>query len=364
MTRLATRKSKNVRLGLQALEARDVPAILNVAYAGAEATANGAIIRQSDAIAADQFDTFLRLRDNGSSEEGYNTDARPFQFDQQGDLTVTHSLQLGDIPTVTVNGTVYREFLLHVEEGGRLLRPIITLEELRFFVGDTGNLRGYNSRTDRLAGLTAVWDLDRGTNNSVVFNDRLNGTNGQGDAVVLIPDVAFAGADDSDFVYLYSRFGGLLGTDGGAEAWGVRQVPPPPAGGGELSGYVYFDADADGVREPNGNEFFVPEVGLEGVVLHLTGTTVGGQAVDLFATTDANGFYSFGNLSAGTYTITRGEDPVGFFDGLNTPGSAGGTSQESNSDPEVADMIFGISLGTDVTGTEYNFGMFEAGPPA
>src|SRR5687767_8777597 len=163
------RRPKSVRLGVQTLEGRDVPATLDVTFVGATATANGALFQQSAPVGDDQFETFLRLRDNtGASEEGYNTDARPFQFDQQGDLTVTHSLQLSEIPTVTVEGTVYREFLLHIAEGRN---PRISLEQLRFFVGETGDLTGYNRQARTLSGLTAVWDLDAGTNNSVNFRD-------------------------------------------------------------------------------------------------------------------------------------------------------------------------------------------------
>jgi hypothetical protein len=129
----------------------------------------------------------------------------------------------------------------------------------------------------------------------------------------------------------------------------------------ELAGYVYFDADADGMREPDGNESFVSEYGLKGVVLHLTGTTTDGQAVDQWATTDAAGYYAFGNMAAGTYTITRGANPTGFFDGPNHVGSLGGTSRESHSDPAFADAILDIVLGGGASGTDYNFGMLEGG---
>ena len=357
----------SIRRTLDALEARDVPAVLDVTFVGAEATANGALFQQAGALPADsgQFNTFLSILDNQASfEHGYNTDARPFQLDQQGDLSVTHALQLADIPTVTVNGTVYREFLLHVDEGPRIRNRIVTLDQLRFYVAPVGDLTGYNSQTQRLSGLNAVWDLDAGSNNTVRFNDAVNGAGGKGDAVVLIPDSAFAGAAPTDFIYLYSRFGGRVDAQGGAEEWGVRQVPPPPTGG-TLSGFVYFDADNDGVREPDGNEDFVPEYGLEGVSLHLTGTDHLGNAVDLWAVTDANGFYWFGDLAAGTYMIVRPElaPESGFFDGLNTVGSAGGTSIDSNTEPDIngPDRIFDIVLATGAAGTDYNFGMLGGG---
>ena len=184
-----------VRLGVQTLEAREVPATLvPLDTVGATATVNGAILQQAGAVATNsgQFDTFLRLDDTGT-EHGYNTDARPFQFDQLGDLTVTHSLLLADIPTVTIGNTVYREFYLHVRE--RQAAPRVTLDELRIFVSEVGNLANYSNANKTLAGNAAVFNLDGAGNVSVRLNDSLNGTTGKGDAFVLVPDSVFGGAD-------------------------------------------------------------------------------------------------------------------------------------------------------------------------
>ena len=51
---------------------------------------------------------FVRLFSSGNAsvEQGYNTDARPLQFNENNSHVFTHSLQLGDIPIVTVNGVV------------------------------------------------------------------------------------------------------------------------------------------------------------------------------------------------------------------------------------------------------------------
>src|SRR5262249_11256914 len=147
------------RLGLQTLEARDVPAaVLDLGFAGAEQTANGAILRQSDAFAdSSQFQTFVRVLRNGV-EQGYNTDARPVQFHEWTTGGATHSLQLGSIPTVTVGGVDYREFLLSVNQ--TVKKPLVSLDELRIYIGDTGDLSGYNAKTRKLAGLAPVYDMD------------------------------------------------------------------------------------------------------------------------------------------------------------------------------------------------------------
>src|SRR5205823_6510774 len=95
-------------------------------------------------------------------ERGYNTDAAGFQFDVDGDQTTTHALKLADVPLVTVGGVAYRQFVLDANEPTS--RPLLLLDELRFFVADTGNLSGYRTSTNTLAGRTAVWSLDGRSN--------------------------------------------------------------------------------------------------------------------------------------------------------------------------------------------------------
>lgn len=350
------RARQRAHLGLQTLEARDVPAVVDLGFSGAEGTANGALLRQMDAAPADQFDSFLRIQHLGV-EQGYNTDAANFQFNVAGDHTTTHALRFADVPLVTVNGVAYRQFLLDIDQWR--FAPRLTLNQLRIFVADTGDLSGYNPWTRQLAGRTAVFDLDAQSNVTVKLNAGLNRGPGMGDAEILIPDAVFGGAT---YVYLFSKFGGLLFANGGAESWGVAPAAPPPVGNGTLSGYVYFDADDDGVRELDGNADRVREVGLKDVSVRLQGTDVFGRAVDQTVVTDANGYYEFTGLMAGTYSVTKLFDPPEFMDGKNTPGMAGnGQVQESNSDPAVPDMIFGISLGNDQSLSEYNFGELQIG---
>ncbi len=69
-----------------------------------------------------------------------------------------------------------------------------------------------------------------------------------------------------------------------------------PAG---ISGYVYFDANNNGIKESG-------EAGIPGSTITLTGTNDLGP-VSQTATTDANGFYQFTNLRPGTYTVQQDE---------------------------------------------------------
>jgi SdrD B-like domain len=354
LRRCQSARPNRVSPRLNSFEDRIVPcATIYLTTLAAEATVNGAIIRQADAVPTDsgQFQTFVRLQDFGV-ELGYNTDARPVQFDTFSDPAVTHSLQLGEIPTVTVDGVVYREFLLDINETAS--RPFLSLDQLKIFVGETGDLRGYSCWTGKLAGLSAVFDLDGARNVSVAFNANLNRGTGTGDAVVLIPDAVFAGYEDTDFVYLFSRFGARFGANGGFEQWGVRPVepPPPPPQSASLSGFVYLD---DGVGpEAIGKDNGVRddgETGLAGVVIQLLVLNEATGQYDQVGstTTDANGFYHFDNLQAGvTYALAE-ETPVGsFIDGADSIGTQGG-SQEN-------DFFFGIALTAGQTGVENNFG--------
>ena len=74
--------------------------------------------------------------------------------------------------------------------------------------------------------------------------------------------------------------------------FGAAQTPA------SKSGYVYVDANDDGIKESG-------EAGIKGVKIILTGTNDLGQSVRVTTTTDANGYYIFTGLRPGTYTVTE-----------------------------------------------------------
>lgn len=270
--------------------------VLDLTTAGAEASANGALVRQSAALPTqgDQFDTFLRLRNQGT-EAGYNTNHRPLRMDQKGGRAVTHALNLADVPTVVVDGVAYREFVLDVRQQAR--HPFISLRELRLYTSDNPRLHGYNGDDHTLGGRSAVFDLDAGGNVTVRLNANLNAGAAKGDAVVLVPADLFG---DDKYVFLFSRFSGA---NGQAEEWGVRHSTPAGETG-SLGGSVFVDMNANGTREPEGTtQDPVPEPTLAGVSIVLTYTNAAGETVTQTTTTDANGNYVFTGLAAGTYYV-------------------------------------------------------------
>jgi large repetitive protein len=104
--------------------------------------------------------------------------------------------------------------------------------------------------------------------------------------------------------------------------------------GGSLSGFVYNDADNDGVKEAG-------EAGISGVSITLGGTA------GAVATTNASGAYTFTGLMAGTYSLSESQ-PSGWLDGIDTIGTPGGLVSP--------DLFTNIVLGAGIIGTNNNFG--------
>jgi hypothetical protein len=193
---------------------------------------NGAIFEEvsPQPTGTGYIDSFLRLQHNGT-EEGYNTSARPFQYDQKEPIQYTHDIQLKDVPVVTIDGVEYREFYLDINEADSAGKELISLDELRIYLSPTGNLSGYNTNSEKLSRLTAIYDMDgglpKGEDNYIVLNYSLNSGSGSGDMVAYIPNSLFTGSSEQ-FVYLYSKFGmqsGMEaddGSDAGFEEWWLK----------------------------------------------------------------------------------------------------------------------------------------------
>lgn len=129
-----------------------------------------------------------------------------------------------------------------------------------------------------------------------------------------------------------------------------RDVPAVVVPNSSIAGYVYCDADCDGVKDAG-------ESGIAGVTINLTGTDAWGQPVSLTTTTDANGAYSFTHdeygaaILPGTYTVTEVQ-PAGLTDGKETRGTPASGTVEN-------DKFVNVNLGDQTTGVNavnYNFG--------
>jgi hypothetical protein len=299
----AKKSTRTRRLEVEDLEGRLVPSgtpALDLSTTGSFGGINGAIFAQDDTQPAGSgaIDSFVRLQSKHGGDgvaQGYNTDARPVQFDEKTSPVFTRSLPLSEIPLINAGGTMYREFMLDVNQTNST--PLLSLDELRIYTASAGNLTGYDPSSLQLAGNSPIYDM--GAGNWIQLNSGLNPGSGIANMVALIPDSLFTG----NYVYLYSKFGVNLPTHGGYEEWAVQgngngsgSSPNCCLSGGSISGnvsqlvngvtstqagwVVFIDTNGDGKLDNN-----------EDYVL-----------------TDANGNFTFPNLATSlgaysTYTI-------------------------------------------------------------
>lgn len=126
---------------------------------------------------------------------------------------------------------------------------------------------------------------------------------------------------------------------------------------GAIAGFVYHDANNNGVKNPT-------ETGIGGTTLTLTGTTLSGAAVSVTTTTAADGSYSFAGLryaNATGYTVTETQ-PAGYLDGKLSKGLVNGAAcANPNCDLSVANVMSNIPFDPAKTFTAFNFGELRAG---
>ncbi|MBY6064146.1 SdrD B-like domain-containing protein [Pseudidiomarina sediminum] len=119
--------------------------------------------------------------------------------------------------------------------------------------------------------------------------------------------------------------------------------------GSRLEGFSYLDTDDDGLKEPD-------ELGLNGVVVTLTGEDARGESIRVETQTDELGAYQFIGLYAGDYQLEELQ-PEGYSDGRETAGSVGGTVNNDDFNVEAEfNQITAITLPAAVTGKDYLFG--------
>ena len=130
--------------------------------------------------------------------------------------------------------------------------------------------------------------------------------------------------------------GALLPPGFHAESYNFGELRPA-----SLSGFVYVDDNQNGVRDKG--EAGISDVQLE--LLDKHGTPTGA-----LATTDESGFYRFDDLPPQTTYGVAEVQPAGYYDGLDTAGTAGGTAQNPG------DTITGALLPPGFHAESYNFG--------
>ena len=182
------------------------------------------------------LDSFVRLNhnngpsNNGHSgdgvEQGYNTSGRPVQYDENTDPNFTRDLLFGEIPTVTIDGVQYKEFVLDINEPLGGTQNLLSLDQVKIYSSAIGGQNGLESSLG-----TPLFTLGAFLNdNTVTLDATLNSGSGQGDMRMYIPLDNFDGVGANDFIYLYSHFGNLDDdhhTGDGFEEWSIIAIPAP-----------------------------------------------------------------------------------------------------------------------------------------
>lgn len=146
-----------------------------------------------------------------------------------------------------------------------------------------------------------------------------------------------AGADRISGIVL------TVGVNGAANNFG--ELP-----GASVTGFVYVDANNDGVRD-------LTEAPIPNTAVTLTGVDDRGNPVSRTSTTAANGAYNFSNLrpsNAAGYTVQETQ-PAGFLSGRNAVGTVNSTPDGTLASP-FTDQITTIVLALGNNGVDYNFG--------
>lgn len=231
MTRLLLRPPIQLAIAglmLCGLAAAADAATIDLTTAGATGTDGTAIFQQTapQPTGTGVIDSFVRIEATGNAdtEQGYNTDFRPVQFDEKTDIH-TRSLLLSDVPIVNVGGVDYRQFLLDINEPQGQNQSTLSMDDLELFLGNAGDLHNFPTFDGNATKIYSLGD------NVVLLDAAINPGSGIGDMFALIPDSLFTGPNQ--FVYLYSHFGTTAAAGGGFEEWSVigpsAPIPLPPA---------------------------------------------------------------------------------------------------------------------------------------
>ena len=216
--------------------------------------------------------------------------------------------------TITVNGvadapTAANDTKSVVNDG--------TTQEVDVLANDSGAPDGTQTLT-----VTAV---TQGSQSGVVT------ISSDGSKVLYKPTASFAGTET--FTYT------ITDSDGLTKTATVTMTVTAATTTGVISGFVYFDADNDGVRDTG-------ELGIPGVLVTLASTSTGTN-ITRSAITKNDGTYSFTALPAGTYKVTESQ-PTAMNDGVEKSADTGATITN--------DVIANIVLTSAETAANNNFG--------
>ena len=128
---------------------------------------------------------------------------------------------------------------------------------------------------------------------------------------------------------------------------------------GVLSGSVFFDADANGIRD-------AAEMGVPGIVIQLSDSNSADSSLDRSTITDDNGIFTFDELDEGIYDVSKRQSSATFDgqDSTTLPGAVSGNNQVTNVVLADDQNLSGIHFGEQSLRPEFiNIAWFFASSP-
>jgi ELWxxDGT repeat protein/VCBS repeat-containing protein len=322
---VATSDSVTVTLTIAAAD--DVPVASADAYEVDEDTTLG-VAAVAGVLANDTDVDSDELTVTIDTEPGHGTltlnDDGSFSYDPEADFYGTDSFSyiVSDGNSQSVAATVT------ITVNSQADPPTATDDETTVLSdGDSHNidvLANDSSDPDESQTLT-ITSVTQGSEGGVVA------VSGDGTTIEYTAPSGFTGTETFDYT--------IEDTDGLTSTATVT-VDVTDSGSSVLSGFVYIDADNDGVRDDD-------EVGVPGVLVTLTGTTSTDATVTRNALTSDDGSYSFDELPSGTYQLAETQ-PAALTDGIDTTESSDATVDD--------DLISSIVLNGTGELAENNFG--------
>ena len=218
--------------------------VLNLTTAGSSGTIAGALFETNTVqpTGSGVIHSFVRISTNNAIEQGYNTDARPVQYDENTSPTFTRSQAVADLQVVTKGGVDYYAFLLDINQQSST--PLLNINDIEVYLGDAPGLLGFTPGSGFGTHSTVVYQMDASSDNGILLDYNLNSGSGSGDMWMFIKTSAFTGPNQ--WVYLYSKFGVPNPNNDGYEEWATLighntpSVPLPASlwGGLALMGLV------------------------------------------------------------------------------------------------------------------------------
>ena len=191
---------------------------------------NGALfeVNQVQPTGSGVIHSFVRVQTNNAIEQGYNTDGRPLQYDENNSGTFTRSLPLADLQVVSKGGVDYYAFLLDINQNNSGTDALLNINNIEVYQGDAPNLLGFTPGSGFGIHSTVVYQLDAGGDNGILLDYNINSGSGSGDMWMFIKKSAFSGSNP--YVYLYSKFGVPNANNDGYEEWAAVVGPNTPSG--------------------------------------------------------------------------------------------------------------------------------------